>query len=202
MARQEALLLVAVLLVSVPAARADLDDPDAPGCAESPRFGSLPQQQHDYENTHCSAQDQSPQRSYPNLADIPLGLTWRQSPPVFAPPAGDNPKALILHSGPSSLSLFFVSFSYLGLWRVGRSASRFRFGSAPAWFHTGGPIQVGHASAIDTSGPMLFAPCSQPLPGDHSRPPSFSDALRQPPPVAAQCFSRAHATRGPPLLDR
>jgi hypothetical protein len=67
----------------------------------------------------------------------------------------------VLPGGPSSVVLFFSALSGLGVWRLGRSARKFHFASAPNWYHTGGPVQVGHVTAInpDMTVPATISIC-------------------------------------------
>jgi hypothetical protein len=66
----------------------------------------------------------------------------------FSQPKADT-QVNLLPAGPSSVSLFLAAFGSLGVWRLGRSVRKFQFGCAPDWYHTGGPIQVGHAKAME-----------------------------------------------------
>ena len=105
----------------------------------------------------------------------------------------------VLTGGPGSVALFFSALSGLGVWQLGRSARKFNFASVPGWYHTGGPIQVGHVTAInpDFTAPAMVSICD--LPADQS----IRLLLRRavPLPLRSQCSTPALATpRAPPHL--
>jgi len=50
---------------------------------------------------------------------------------------------------PGSASLFLSAMLSLGAWQLVRSVRQFDFGVFPEWYHSGGPLQVGHAVAFD-----------------------------------------------------
>jgi hypothetical protein len=105
-----------------------------------------------------------------------------------------------LPPGPSSISLFFTAIGGLGACRFGRSAKKFRFGSLPDWYHTGDPIQIGHASVIGLNGQIPAPHYDQPPGDDDSAHPSFRYALHPLGRLRAQCFGIAVDVRGPPLF--
>jgi len=61
----------------------------------------------------------------------------------------DRATVRVLPGTPSSFALFLSALSGLGAWQLGRSARKFHLSSVPHWYHTGGPVQVGHVSAIN-----------------------------------------------------
>jgi hypothetical protein len=54
-----------------------------------------------------------------------------------------------LPSLPSSATLFLSAMLSISGWHVLRSARHWHFGAVPEWYHTGGPLQVGHAVPLD-----------------------------------------------------
>lgn len=54
-----------------------------------------------------------------------------------------------LPPAPSSLSLFMSAMITLGSWQLVRSAKDLSLGHLPEWYHSGGPVQVGHATPFD-----------------------------------------------------
>ena len=59
---------------------------------------------------------------------------------------------------PSSAVLFLSAFLSLGLWQVARSSRDLNLAHLPDWYHTGGPVQVGHATPFDLDFSSLL-PC-------------------------------------------
>ena len=56
-----------------------------------------------------------------------------------------------LREPPSSMSLYLSVLIGVGGWHFVRSARHFNMSAAPEWYHTGGPIQVGHSTPLDPS---------------------------------------------------
>lgn len=50
---------------------------------------------------------------------------------------------------PSSAAMFLSAVLSVGAWHAVRSARHLHAGPVPEWYHTGGPIQVGHAVPYD-----------------------------------------------------
>ena len=62
-----------------------------------------------------------------------------QSPDTHIPP----PQAVRqLPAGPGGASLFLMGMGCLGAVKIGKSARHLH--PLPEWFHTGGPVQIGH----------------------------------------------------------
>jgi len=118
-----------------------------------------------------------------------------QSPDAHIPP---SQAVRQLPAGPGGASLFLLGMGCLGVVKVGKSARHLH--PLPEWFHTGGPVQIGHVFVIDMDGQVLvlLPSCYDQSPSDRSAPPSFSYALRPPPHLSAQCFLTSTDTRGPP----
>jgi len=105
----------------------------------------------------------------------------------------------VLTGGPGSVALFLSALSGLGVWQLGRSARKFNLASVPDWYHTGGPIQVGHVTAInpDFTAPVMISIC------DLLAEQSIRLLLRRAAPLCfkSQCSTPALATpRAPPHL--
>ena len=104
-----------------------------------------------------------------------------------------------LPAGPGGATLFFMGVGCLGAVKLGRSAGSLHLQSLPEWFHTGGPIQVGHVAVWDFD---YYAPvfCTQ-------SEPSGVQQLRHHPRrdiPSSRCedqfFLAVAAPRGPPAL--
>ncbi len=50
---------------------------------------------------------------------------------------------------PGSATLFLAAMVSMGGWHLVRSARDLHWGALPEWYHTGGPIQIGHAVPLD-----------------------------------------------------
>lgn len=101
-----------------------------------------------------------------------------------------------LPPSPSSLHLVFTAFGVFGAWQLTHSARKLQFGNLPEWYHTGGPVQVGHATPFDLE--MVAPPVclfAQPL----APPRPFLNLMWE---VASACRLQftplATAPRGPP----
>lgn len=84
-----------------------------------------------------------------------LDMTLPSEIPTNSTDAEQPPAVRSLPPAPGSLTLFLSALGGMGAWQLGRSARRFHLGFIPDWYHTGGPVQVGHVSAIN---PDLTAP--------------------------------------------
>ena len=97
---------------------------------------------------------------------------------------------------PSGLALGLSALASLGVYRAGRSLRKLHFAALPEWYHTGGPVQVGHATPFD--------PWSAALPlNAFARLAPLRPALKRCRDTgwvcAAQCIPRAATPRGPPF---
>lgn len=63
----------------------------------------------------------------------------------------DEPVFREIRRNPSSLSLYLSVLIGVGGWHFVRSARHFNLAAAPEWYHTGGPVQVGHVTPLDLS---------------------------------------------------
>ncbi len=50
---------------------------------------------------------------------------------------------------PGSAALFVSAVLSMGGWHLVRSARHLPWGALPDWYHTGGPLQIGHAVPLD-----------------------------------------------------
>ncbi len=143
-ARRAYVPVVALAVLAMAAtARADLTT-----SANQASLSGLPTTNTDYApEAHASAQSASEL-----LGGTLLGPG--QSLPDFAPATarlagGPDPEVLTLPPGPSSGSLLLWALGGFGVWHVGRSARHLQLGAVPEWYHTGGPLQVAHATPLD-----------------------------------------------------
>jgi hypothetical protein len=102
-----------------------------------------------------------------------------------------------LPPAPSSLSLVLSALATLGAYQGSRSFRRLHLSSAPDWYHTGGPAQVGHVTPFDLEfGTLPLCVFDQPV----ARP---AFAYRVPRERASrlhcQHFLSIESPRGPPL---
>jgi len=88
--------------------------------------------------------------------DSPLDAEFTDVLPVVAlaqsSAATANPQPQTVHqlpAGPGGATLFLLGVGCIGAVKLGRSARSLHLQSLPDWYHTGGPIQVGHAAAFD-----------------------------------------------------
>jgi hypothetical protein len=104
-----------------------------------------------------------------------------------------------LPGGPDSSALFLWALGGLGAWQLGRYTRKWHLSALPEWYHTGGPVQVGHAQRLDleritldvplwydslaaiqaSAGPILRLPDVPPRPRGLARP--LAAAPRGPP---------------------
>jgi len=104
-----------------------------------------------------------------------------------------------LPAGPGGATLFLMGVGCLGAVKLGRSARSLHLQSLPEWFHTGGPIQVGHAAVFDFD---YYAPvfCTQ------SEPAGVQQFIHHPRrDIPSRCEDQfllaVQAPRGPPTLS-
>jgi hypothetical protein len=117
------------------------------------------------------------------------------SPEEHIPP---TQTAQQLPAGPGAVSLCLMGIGCIGAVKLGGSARSLHLQSMPEWFHTDGPVQIGHVSVLDLDAQILLAPRHNQSPSDGSE--SFSHPPQPLLPVAAQCFLTAVDSRGPPEL--
>ena len=183
-------LLAGVMSAGI--ARADLSPVDAPGvfaahASEVPLFGKTPT---------WSSSTRSPHSSE-------LGVDL--SRPVFAEPLDFTSKpastdTLVIDGPPGSLGLFLSGLLTIGAWHAGRSVGHWhpQAGWMPEWYHTGGPIQVGHAAPFDFHAGMAAVSSLDSLFASDSRP-RVLVAPRDSGLVSEPSFLLCDPVRGPPL---
>ena len=114
------------------------------------------------------------------------------------PPTRHTSAVRSLPADAGSSSLLLCGLASLAVFQVGRSARRVHFGDVPAWLHTGGPAQIGHAVVFH---PLL----SSVLPGRQPEQP-FAERMRllccshlRPDfRLRSQCLVTAQRPRAPP----
>jgi len=115
-------------------------------------------------------------------------------------PPEPGPKTIVLPADMSSLTMFLTGIGSLGAWQFVRSArgGKFHFGHCqmPEWYHTGGPLQVGHAVAINPHlQPQALCVLETPISG-----PALAHRLAKDVPLRCepQFSPTLTAPRGPP----
>jgi hypothetical protein len=151
-------ILLSVAAVLIPAGILRADVPVATWSQDVGAIQFVDRQ--DNRPTQCLAQvsalNTNPTKSR-RSAGLGLGCIFPRRPLASSPAPEPNANIAVLPPGPSSISLFFAAFGSLGAWQVVRLAgnAKLHLGPLPQWYHTGGPSQVGHASALDLLNQML-----------------------------------------------
>jgi len=175
--------VVAILLGAVSAAKADMG---AFSVSERP-VSQAPVQQ-------TSSQPQA------DTGSLDLGLSGVPGLGAAASVQA-NPEASAdqLPPEPASLSLVLAGLGSLGAWQLGRAARTLHFGQVPEWFHTGGPVQIGHTFAANPDCSAVFEICAfdQPV-GKHP----ILHRMRCEPPLIfqPQCILTSESPTGPPVF--
>jgi len=113
-----------------------------------------------------------------------------------------TPTAKVVHqlpAGPGGATLFLMGVGCLGAVKLGRSARGLHLQSLPEWYHTGGPLQVGHAAAFEFDyHTPVFRTLDEPA-GERQ----FRHYPRRdiPPRPDRQFFLAVEAPRGPPRFS-
>jgi len=105
-----------------------------------------------------------------------------------------------LPAGPGGATLFLMGVGCLGAVRLGKSARSLHLQSLPEWFHTDGPMQIGHAAVWDF-GCYETVFCMLSKPGDMRQ---FRRYHRREVPSRCredQFLVAVEAPRGPPALS-
>ncbi len=106
---------------------------------------------------------------------------------------------------PGSAALFISAVLSMGGWHLVRSARHLHWGALPDWYHTGGPLQIGHAVPLDLDfhavPPCWFESADQGGGGDRAL------LYRVPRGDGPRCYAQGlfltiAAPRGPPALAR
>jgi len=103
-----------------------------------------------------------------------------------------------LPPAPSSMALVLSALASLGAYQGARSLKRLHLGITPDWYHTGGPVQVGHATPLD----LEFGPPAECVLDEPVRSPVLAYRLPRErcSRLRLQLFLSVESPRGPPLL--
>ena len=122
-------------------------------------------------------------------------------------PGGDRPAANsagrevhVLPGAPSSLALFLSAMGGLGLWQMGRSARKIHLANVPEWFHTGGPVRIGHSTPVEPDLAANLPACRFDQPAGEHCLLCFNDPERDAL-VRSQTHLGIEPARGPPLFS-
>ncbi len=197
-------LAAAVLGVAVEA-RADMGGAVAPGSMAQPALHS------------AHAESPSPDRPQDldlgvfSVGDLPqdiwdgdaLAASLASGWPL--PPGGidlaSSPHAEVreLPALPGSAQLFLSAMLSMGGWQLVRSARHLHWGGLPEWYHTGGPLQIGHAVPFDLDF-SASPPCCFEQPAGE-RPYLYRVRRELCPRCDAPRFLTIFAPRGPPGIS-
>ena len=152
------LALVAAISIGSGAALADVEiSVDEGTCTQA--IDTLPVEHHPHKHTPaCSitCQIDVDRNSLPpiNFTDIlsAAGLGQSANTNCYPPADTQTPPSRTVHqlpAGPGGATLFLMGVGCIGAVKLGKSARGLHLQSLPDWYHTGGPLQVGHAAAFD-----------------------------------------------------
>jgi len=128
---------------------------------------------------------------------LPASVPDAPAPPAQTMGVGELPPS------PDSATLCVSALAGFGLWQLGRSARKLHWGALPDWYHTAGPVQVGHATPLDLEFSLAALPaCVFDAPVVASRPACLSERLRDEPykRLLSQTILLSADPRGPPTL--
>ena len=103
---------------------------------------------------------------------------------------------------PSSALLFLCGLSSIGAFQLTQSARKLHFGDVPQWLHTGGPSQIGHRLALDSTNFNVLLVCWFQQPGSElllSVGSHHTGRDVQRPPIRQDCLAVV-GPRSPPAL--
>ena len=146
MNRWKAILGLAVILVSTAALRADMANASYAGASTMSLDIAAP-----------ADPGHRPAATSKSLRLDSLCVTLPDELPGDSADATDHPAVRALPPAHGSLTLFLSAVGGLGAWHLGRSARKFRLGFIPAWYHSGGPGQVGHVLALNPDLTIIHA---------------------------------------------
>ncbi|MFQ5494004.1 MAG: hypothetical protein ACE5EX_01355 [Phycisphaerae bacterium] len=167
MNRSRSILVVALALSSVHSARASLTDVAADASAKR---SSPP--------AAFRLADDSPDDGMAvgvHVADAGLGsnvldllladsLVAEDGNPLTPGDGVNHRQVLDLPAPPSSTSLFLSAMVSVGAWHLVRWRRDSRLGAVPDWYHTGGPVQIGHATPFDLDfNHLVWCPLDTPV---------------------------------------
>ena len=127
---------------------------------------------------------------------LPASVADAAAPPAQTTGVGELPPS------PDSATLCVSALAGFGLWQLGRSARKLHWGALPDWYHTAGPVQVGHATPLDLEFSLAALPaCVFDAPAVVSKPPCCSERLRDEPykRLLSQTILLTAEPRGPPM---
>jgi len=173
-------------------------------------FEMLPVEQQ--ANTHTPACNITCQIDVDRISEPPVNFTDLLSTAGLGQSAATNcypppPKAHIppsqkvrqLPGSPGGATLFLMGVGCLGAVKLGRSARSLHLQSLPDWYHTGGPLQIGHAAVLDFDyDTPVFRTLDEPSGGRN-----FAYRPQHDPPsrLDRQFFLAVEAPRGPPRFS-
>ena len=97
---------------------------------------------------------------------------------------------------PGSAALFLSAVLSIGGWHMARSARSLHWSALPTWYHSGGPLQIGHAVPCDLDFSAAPLCCfEQPT---EERPVTLREVPQRVTPLEDQCDLASAAPRGPP----
>lgn len=203
MSRPRVIVIAAVAVVALAAdAGADLRPVAAPGSTLAVQSPLAPNPE-----GWPAGQGASPWHSMPGPTNVDLYWPAAEPGSPLAPALGAAPAGEVreLPPLPGSARMFLSAMLSLGAFHAFRSARHWHWAALPDWYHTGGPLQIGHTVAFDLDfhslPPCLFEPLD--TAGDGDKPPSFWRTHReQRPPCAAQtAVLTLTGPRAPPAVS-
>ena len=103
---------------------------------------------------------------------------------------------------PGSAALFLSAVFSMGGWHLVRSARHAHWSNLPEWYHTGGPIQIGHVVPFDLDFSEQPLCIFQPVDAEVGERHFFRRPARETRPRGdRQCFLIITAPRGPPHVS-
>jgi len=155
------LAAVTALFVASGTALADVDvSVDKGICTQA--FEILPLERQPHTHTHTPGRDITyqidvdrnslPRVKFTDILSTTTGLGQSADINYYSSTGTQTPTAKVvrkLPAGPGGATLFLMGVGCIGAVKLGKSARGLRLQSLPEWYHTGGPIQVGHAAAFD-----------------------------------------------------
>jgi len=201
------LAIVAAISIASGAAVADVEVSVDRG-VRTQAFEILPVEHHPHKHTpacNITCQIDVDRTSPPpfNFTDLlsAAGLEQSAATNYYYPPADTQPPpSRTVHqlpAGPGGATLFLMGVGCLGAVKLGRSARGLHLQSLPDWYHTGGPLQIGHAAAFDFDyDTPVFSALDEPSGVQQFRHHPRRDLPARP---DRQFFLAVEAPRGPPL---
>ena len=150
-------------------------------------------------STGQSQASESFRSSSQSLDDLGLDL-WSNVDTAGRCDAADDgevaPTIRNLPASPSSAKLLLSALLSVGAWHLVRSPKNLHFADVPAWYHPGGPSQIGHATPFDLDFSSLPLCCFEQPAGE--RPFLCRVQREEVPRQGLPCFLTITSPRGPP----